>query len=248
MAGLIGWASMAFKIWMLVDAARRSADVYWYFIIFMPFGDVVYFFVVKIQDEEYQRVTRKIFPNSPALNKLRHEFKQTPSTMNRLALAQALLDRGKYAESLEHFHEVLKADPANKVAQFGAGSAAVALKQDNEAIGYLEQLVKADSSFADFAGSGLLAEIYWRSGQRERATEFLEQMVKKSSRLKNKLTLAKFYIELGHGSDAKKLLQEALDDYKHAPKFIKRLDRRYSWQSRRVLRQAKPSQTQIPTQ
>ena len=40
----------AFMIWMLVDAINRRAEYYWYIIIFVPFGEWVYFFTVKIHD------------------------------------------------------------------------------------------------------------------------------------------------------------------------------------------------------
>ena len=42
------------KIWMLVDAIRRGAESYWYFIIiFAPFGECIYFFMVKIRDFDF---------------------------------------------------------------------------------------------------------------------------------------------------------------------------------------------------
>ncbi len=42
--------SYAFSIWMIVDAFKRGADHYWFLIIFCPFGEWVYFFLVKIHD------------------------------------------------------------------------------------------------------------------------------------------------------------------------------------------------------
>lgn len=42
--------SYAFSIWMLVDAYQRGAEHYWYLIIFFPFGEWVYFFLVKVHD------------------------------------------------------------------------------------------------------------------------------------------------------------------------------------------------------
>ena len=44
--------SYAFSVWMLVDAFKRGAEHYWYLIIFFPFGEWVYFFLVKIHDFE----------------------------------------------------------------------------------------------------------------------------------------------------------------------------------------------------
>ena len=42
--------SYAFSIWMVVDAFKRGSEHYWYLIILFPFGEWVYFFLVKIHD------------------------------------------------------------------------------------------------------------------------------------------------------------------------------------------------------
>lgn len=42
--------SYAFSLWMLIDAYQRGAPRYWTVIILMPFGEWVYFFMVKIED------------------------------------------------------------------------------------------------------------------------------------------------------------------------------------------------------
>jgi hypothetical protein len=42
--------SYAFSVWMLVDAYQRRAEHYWYLIIFFPFGEWIYFFLVKVHD------------------------------------------------------------------------------------------------------------------------------------------------------------------------------------------------------
>lgn len=42
--------SYAFSVWMIVDAYQRRAEHYWYLIIFFPFGEWVYFFLVKVHD------------------------------------------------------------------------------------------------------------------------------------------------------------------------------------------------------
>lgn len=39
-----------FSLWMLVDAIKRHAEVYWYLVICFSFGEWVCFFPVKIHD------------------------------------------------------------------------------------------------------------------------------------------------------------------------------------------------------
>ncbi len=42
--------SYAFSIWMLIDAVKRGARHWWMIIILVPFGEFIYFFMVKIKD------------------------------------------------------------------------------------------------------------------------------------------------------------------------------------------------------
>jgi len=48
--------SYAFSVWMLVDALKRDAKNYWLVIIFFPFGEWIYFFMVKIHDFKSNRI------------------------------------------------------------------------------------------------------------------------------------------------------------------------------------------------
>ncbi len=50
------YLSYAFSIWMMVDAYKRGASHFWYLIIFIPFGEWVYFFLVKAQDFKFSKL------------------------------------------------------------------------------------------------------------------------------------------------------------------------------------------------
>ncbi len=91
----------AFTIWMLVDALRRRPILYWYVIIFLPFGPFVYFFAFKIHDYDLGWLGRIVRPAPPApsLAELRERVRQSPSLANRMRLANALHDAGDYAEA-----------------------------------------------------------------------------------------------------------------------------------------------------
>lgn len=41
---------LALKIWMVVDAVKRKSPLHWFLIIiFLPFGEFVYLFMVKLK-------------------------------------------------------------------------------------------------------------------------------------------------------------------------------------------------------
>jgi len=48
--------SYAFSVWMIVDAYRRGASHFWYLIIFFPFGEWIYFFMVKRHDYQWSNL------------------------------------------------------------------------------------------------------------------------------------------------------------------------------------------------
>lgn len=50
------YLSYAFSIWMLVDAYKRGESCLWWGVILFPFGEWIYFFVVKIHDFEFGRM------------------------------------------------------------------------------------------------------------------------------------------------------------------------------------------------
>jgi hypothetical protein len=104
----------AFSLWMLVDAARRGAGYVWYMIIMMPFGEVAYFFAVKIHDPEFAAFRRNAFSKPPSLDQLGFNAEHAPSFENRLMLAQGLHDNGRHVEAAELFVRHPDAVPAVK--------------------------------------------------------------------------------------------------------------------------------------
>ena len=44
-----------FSVWMIFDAIRRGAELYWYLVILLlPFGALIYFLLVKVRDYDGQ--------------------------------------------------------------------------------------------------------------------------------------------------------------------------------------------------
>ena len=44
------YIALALKLWMLLDAMRRRVHVLWYIVLTVPFGEVIYFFTIKMRD------------------------------------------------------------------------------------------------------------------------------------------------------------------------------------------------------
>ena len=78
---------------MLVDAIQRRREGYWYLIIMMPFGELFYFFMVKIHDPEMRRIKQLLsfsWRRRPSLDTLRYAFRQTPCLANMVLAASPI--------------------------------------------------------------------------------------------------------------------------------------------------------------
>lgn len=73
MAQLFFFLQTAFSIWMLLDAIKRRSEFYWYVIIAVPFGELVYFFMIKIHDFKGSKLTALLGPRAPSLERLHFE-------------------------------------------------------------------------------------------------------------------------------------------------------------------------------
>ena len=228
----------AFYIWMIVDAVRRRAEFWWYLIIiFVPFGPLIYFFVVKVPDRRgggggIARLTRR----EPSLDDLRYRAGETPSVVNKLALADALLARSEYQESASIYQDVLSHDRENKEALYGHSLSLMGMQRHAEAADELHELMELDNSYRDYAAALDYGEALWQSGEHEDAVDLLTGLVGVDGRINHRIALAHYLGLSGQKDGAREQLKTALDDYQHQPAFVKRRDAGWASQAEKMLR------------
>ena len=222
---LLSAAWLAFKIWMVVDAIRRGAAYYWFFIIFfLPFGELVYFAMVKADDFRLPKL-EGLFQRPPSISDLRFRFQNTPSLDNQLALAQALLQSGQWDEAGKLFEDILSSHTDSLEATFGLAKSRLAAKDYGQALPMLAGLVASDPGHQDYAGWLALARGQRDSGQRTEGLDSMRRLVAKSPRLAHKYQLAQYLVEDGQTAEARGLLEEAILEHRQAPAYIKRQNR-----------------------
>lgn len=214
----------AFSVWMLMDAARRRADAYWFFVILMPFGELVYFFAVKMRDPGMQQLSRRLFQGRVGLDELVHLAQTTPSMHNRLQLAQGLYDHRRFSEARAAFELVLGMDEENKDALYGLGLACAAAGQDDEALSAFERLKKIDFSYKSFAAGGEQAALLWKKDRRDEALALMRSVAKRSQRFDHQVELSLFLVKGGETAEARELLEKGLADWKTGPPFARKRD------------------------
>ncbi len=215
----------AFTVWMMVDCYQRGAAAYWYMMLWIPFGPLVYFFAVKVHDYDLSAIKKRIgIGRPPSVSALRWQLKETDSLANRLALAHALVEAGENpAEAATLFAEVVSRDGQNKRARFGLARAQALSGAHGEAIATLDELLAGDPGFGDGAGMKLRADLLWEDSQRDEALEDLRRL---TGRLEHRIALARRLHENGRSAEARAVLGAALEGYRHSPRFIQRRDAR----------------------
>ena len=223
---LLGLQSL-FTIWMFVDAMRRRADRYWFAVMFLPFGSVAYFFMVKMHDPQF-RGLRELFANfgkpKATLEFLSHQAAESPSLANKLALAQGLFDARMYEEAGRGFEQVLMADDENKDALYGLALCRLEHKDYAGAIAPLEALIEIRPSYREFAAYPRLAYVLQRSEQSDAALALLAELVRKSPRVTHRLIYARYLRDAQKLDDARLQLELALREHEHAPRHQQRQD------------------------
>jgi hypothetical protein len=217
----------AFTIWMLVDAVQRRPIVYWYVIIFLPFGPLVYFFAFKIHDydlEWLRRVVRQEPPSS-SIAELRERVRQSPSLHNRMRLANGLHDAREYAEAAAIFEEILDNRADEPDALYGLGRCRMELGEPEAAVELFSRLTAKNRAYHDYAACLELAEALAKAGSDDDAIELLEGVVRSSPRPQHRVALAKHLIAAARIEQAQEALREAVDDHERSAAAIQRRDR-----------------------
>jgi hypothetical protein len=216
----------AFTIWMLVDAIQRRPEVYWYVIVFFPFGPLVYFFAVKIHDYDLSWLRgRSSREPRLSLKELRDRLRRSPSFANRLRLADALRDAGEYAEAARSYEIIIESRGDEPDALYGLGRCRIELGEPEAAVEPLSKLCAKNRAYRDYAACLDLAEAFAKAGRDDDAVDLLEGVLRSSPRPQHAVALARLLVAAGRIEEAQNVLRQALDEHEGSPDFVKRRDR-----------------------
>lgn len=214
-------AQLLFSLWMLVDCYRRGAARYWYPIILLPFGELLYLFQVKLAERD-GRVGGRVPRAAAVLEGLRVRADQTPSFANRLRLGQALHDHHEFDEALEVFRVTHEQDPTSHDARYGLALCLSHANQHHTAISHLEHIVDAQPSYGDYAAWRALIATLTRAGDIEAAIEEARALERASASLSHSVLLAERLAAGERPNEARDVIKRALEAYASAPEYVQR--------------------------
>jgi hypothetical protein len=227
----------AFTIWMLVDCYRRGAEVFWFWIILMVpgFGSWVYFFVIKIHDfQDWNRSGLGLLQRRPSLESLRYQVSQAPTLANRLLLAERLIGQGDHAEAVAHLEAILPQEPDHCQTLYLLAVCQIELGHPQQAVPLLEKNIARDRRWSNYLAWHLLRKARVESGDLPGAVKTCEQLVKNSPTLEHQCVLAEQLADSGDTGQAQRILEKGLEEYYYAPGQIRRRNRRWASQARRL--------------
>jgi hypothetical protein len=229
----------AFTIWMLVDVYRRGAEYFWFWVILLVpgVGAWVYFFAVKVPSGDFGQLQLGGFlRRGPSLDQLRYQAEQTPTLASHLALAERLIELGQHSEAVPHLEAALQTEPEHGRALFSLASCQRELGRPAEAIPLLERLLRRDQRWGDYEGWRLLIDVQNQTGDHAGALRNCRELVRLSPTLQHRCLLAEYLLDQGETKEAQFLLEQALRDHDYAPGPIRRRNRRWASEARRLCR------------
>jgi hypothetical protein len=241
---LYPWLSLvqtAFLIWMLVDAYRRPAETFWFFVILFlqPIGPWIYFFVIKIHDfHGVQGLQLPFLNRRPSLDELRYQAEHVPTLASQLALAERLVEMNDHAGALPYLESALQREPEHCQILFLQAVCYAELGQPDKAVPNLERVIARDRAWSDYSAWRLLISARTALKDTAGALNNCRDLARIAPTLRHRCLLAEHLIEDGQAAEARELLERALEDHQYAPSITRRRNRTWASQAKRLLKQA----------
>jgi hypothetical protein len=168
------------------------------------------------------------------LEELRYQAENIPTLANRVALAKRLIELEEYEEPVPLLEAALKAEPGYGQVTYSLALCHLRLGRPDLAIPLLEGLLGRDPRWRNYDGWRLLVEARTAKGDAAGALASCRELARYSPTLENHCLLAEHLRLAGHANEARQLLERSLRDYNFAPGPIRRRNRRWAREARRL--------------
>lgn len=232
----------ALTIWMLVDLSRRGGESFWFWVIlfFQPLGAWAYFLAVKLPTLRAGQALQggsglaALFQRRVSLDELRYKAEHIPTLANRLALAQRLIEKKQFDEAIPPLETSLKTEPDHGLILYSLALCHARLNRPDQAIPHLERLLTRDPRWSNYIGWHLLIETRGDKGDAAGALDACRELVRLAPTLQHHCLLAEHLLDQGQSDEARNLLERSLRDHDFAPGPIRRRNRRWASEARRL--------------
>jgi hypothetical protein len=241
-ASIAMMAQLALTIWLFVDFNRRGGEQFWFWLIlfFQPIGAWAYFFMIKlptmrgIPGIQAQGKLASLFQPRASLEELRYKAEHIPTLANRLALAQRLIEKKSFNEAVPPLETSLKTEPDHGQILYSLALCHARLGRPDEGLPLLERLLSREPRWSNYIGWYLLVEMRESKGDTKGALDGCRELVRLAPTLHHHCLLASHLLDQGLNDEARNLLERSLRDHTFAPGPIRRRNRRWASEARRL--------------
>jgi hypothetical protein len=221
--GIFGLLLMGVAI---LHFTRKRPDNFWLFIIIFlgPPGALIYL-LVEAAPELGDPGTFSFFHRSSRIRELRTAISDNPSPGNYEELGQLYLDSGRFREARDAYNHSITKRTDSPDPFYRRALAEIALGDFAAARGDLEFVVNKDSGYDFQRAPGLLAYVYGRTGETDRARQLYEAVLRVSTLTETQLHYAEFLVAQGNKAQARDLLQKIIAKRANMPGFLRRRER-----------------------
>jgi tetratricopeptide (TPR) repeat protein len=228
--------SLAFQVWMLIDAVRRQEYLWAIFIFFFSIiSAVLYFFLVYRQSASITRGFE--LPGShhrKRIKELQAQIHHLDKAHHYLQLGDIYFQQGKLEKAEECYRSSLERDPSDLDAVAHLGQCLLRKNQLDEARPLLEkacqQNVKHDYGHTTMA----YAECLGALNEIDPAIEQWKLILQHFSYARARVQLAELYLHKGEKEKAAQELREAIHDDLHAASFQRKREKIWIQKARKL--------------
>jgi predicted Zn-dependent protease len=143
---------------------------------------------------------------------------------------------GDFAAAFVQLEAAQKKEPEHGQVQYFLALCHTRQGRPQEALPLLHSLSQRDPRWSNYLAWHLLIETHETNGNSQAALDTCRQLVNLSPTLENKCLLAEHLLDAAQNGEARRLLEGALQDHHFAPGPIRRRNRRWAGEARRLLK------------
>jgi hypothetical protein len=233
---LLAILSLAVQIFFVVHVFKTGRNTYWVFlIIFVPLIGCAAYFIVEIlpglrHNRQMHRAKRGLLGALDPMRevrRLRDNLEAANTTGNRLALADACLDAGIYAEAAQLYQACLKIETHNPELMRKLAQAQFADKQYPQARQTLDELIQHNPGYKSHDGHLLYARTLEALGDSKAAAQEYQILVEGYPGEEARIRYAMLLKSQGEEHEAAKWFNEVVRRAGRSPKYYRRAQQQW---------------------
>ena len=221
----------------IIHFIRRRPDNYWFWIIlFIPFGSVIYLLVEALPDLGLVGQSFKVFPRRKRIAQLQSMIRDNPSPGNYEELGDLLMDDGKFPQAREAFDKAIAVRADTPDPFYRRGVCAIQMGDFAAALPDLERVVTKEPDYDFQRAAGLLAHTYAQTGLKEKAEGLFRQVTTTSTLSETYLNFADLLASEQRTGEAREWAQKVLDKKPTMPSYLRRRERPWFRRAKEALK------------